>query len=337
MRARPMISVVAATGLIGAIEAAGGNSEEILQSVGLDRSVLSDREAFITSSRFARLLEEMARATGDAWFGLHFGAQFEPRDIGPLTYVILNSPTVAVGFENAARYLRVHNEAARLSLVTEGQRAYGRYVLEHLDIEEPRQHNEYSMAVGLQTIRLMVGSRWAPLEVQFAHRAPRDSSEHVRVFGAPVSFDCSANTLVMERAFVEREIPAADERLYPILTRYLDQVLRDMPREDQLLAAVRRAVGEGLRRGEPKLSQVARKVALSPRTLQRRLREYDADFKRLVDDTRRRFALHYLKDPNNTLTEVAYLLGYSEVSAFNRAFRRWTGETPLAYRRKVAR
>src|SRR5262249_50105493 len=99
---------------------------------------------------------------------------------------------------------------------------------------------------------------------------------------------------------------------------------------------VRRAVGEGLRRGEPKLSQVARKVALSPRTLQRRLREDDADFKRLVDGTRRRFALHYLKDPNNTLTEGAYLLGYSEVSAFNRAFRRWTGSTPSDYRRKAS-
>jgi AraC-like DNA-binding protein len=78
---------------------------------------------------------------------------------------------------------------------------------------------------------------------------------------------------------------------------------------------------------------VARKIALSPRTLQRRLKEQSLDFKGLVDDTRRRFSLNYLKDPQHTLTEIAYLLGYSEVSAFNRAFKRWTGTTPVSYRR----
>jgi AraC-like DNA-binding protein len=72
---------------------------------------------------------------------------------------------------------------------------------------------------------------------------------------------------------------------------------------------------------------------MSPRTVQRRLREHGLDFKRLVDDTRRQFSLSYLRDPQNTLTEIAYLLGYSEVSAFNRAFKRWTGSTPVSYRR----
>jgi AraC-like DNA-binding protein len=76
-------------------------------------------------------------------------------------------------------------------------------------------------------------------------------------------------------------------------------------------------------------------MAIGPRTLQRRLRDQGADFKKLVDDTRRRFALRYLGDRKNTLTEVAYLLGYSEVSAFNRAFKRWTGSTPSDYRRQA--
>jgi AraC-like DNA-binding protein len=78
---------------------------------------------------------------------------------------------------------------------------------------------------------------------------------------------------------------------------------------------------------------VAKKLGLGPRTLQRRLKEYGADFKTLVDDTRRRFSLNYLRDRKHTLTEIAYLLGYSEVSAFNRAFKRWTGSTPSDYRR----
>jgi AraC-like DNA-binding protein len=186
----------------------------------------------------------------------------------------------------------------------------------------------------LNTLRLMVGSLWAPVEVQFAHAAPRQTSEHLRVFGAPVSFGCATNSFVMEREFLERSVPAADERLYPILRRYLDGVLKEMPRDDDLLTSVRRAVGESMRDGEPKLTLVAKRLAMSPRTLQRRLKESGVDFKGLVEDTRRRFSLSYLRDRRNTLTEIAYLLGYSEVSAFNRAFRRWTGSTPAAYRRR---
>lgn len=81
------------------------------------------------------------------------------------------------------------------------------------------------------------------------------------------------------------------ERLYPILKRYLDRVLEEMPREDRLLASVRRAVAESMRNGDPTLAQVARRIAMSPRTLQRRLGEYGVDFSGLVDDTRRRLSL----------------------------------------------
>jgi AraC-like DNA-binding protein len=91
-----------------------------------------------------------------------------------------------------------------------------------------------------------------------------------------------------------------------------------------------------MRDGDPKLTRVAKKIAMSPRSLQRQLKEHGVDFKQLMDDTRRRFALNYLRDRRNTLTDVAFLLGYSELSAFNRAFRRWTGSAPLDCRRRLA-
>jgi AraC-like DNA-binding protein len=330
---RPMISVSAAIGLTEAIESAGGDPDRVLRSVGLDRSTLTKPDGFIACSDFAGALEEAARATGDDCFGLHLGERYNPKNMGPFTYVVLNSPTIAAALRNAGRYLRVHNEAASVSFVAEGRLAYARHLLADLGIENPRQHNEYAMTVGAGLIRLMAGSQWAPVEVQFAHPAPRQTSEHGRVFRAPVSFGCPTNALAIEREFVERQVPAADERLYPVLTRYLDRALKEIPREDSHLASVRRAVGESLRDGDPTLTQVARKLEMGPRTLQRRLKEYGMDFKALVDDTRRRFSLNYLRDRKHSLTEIAYLLGYSEVSAFNRAFKRWTGSTPSDYRR----
>jgi AraC-like DNA-binding protein len=168
-------------------------------------------------------------------------------------------------------------------------------------------------------------------------RAPEQTSEHLRIFRAPVLFGYTTNTFVIEREFLERQIPAADERLYEIMRRYLERILEEMPQEHEVLASVRRAVAESMREGHPSLKRVAKKIAMSPRTLQRQLKEQGMDFKKLVADTRRRFALSYLGNRSHTLTEIAFLLGYSEVSAFNRAFKHWTGSTPLAHRDQAGR
>ena len=333
---RPMISVAATAGLLDTITAAGGNPDQILSTLGLNRVAFANRDGSIASSIFARILEEAAHATADECFGLHFGEHYNPKNIGPLAYVLLNSPTLAVAIENAERYLHIHNQAANLSFSIEGEQAYLRFLLADLAIESARQHNEYSMAVALNTLRIMVGSHWTPREVQFAHEAPAQTSEHLRLFGAPVLFSCATNALVIERDFVDRQVPAADQRLYRILKQQVERILIEMPPESALLIGVRKAIAESMRDGDPKLARVIKKISMSPRTLERRLKEHGVVFKTLVDDTRRRFALNYLRDRKHTLTEIAFLLGYSEVSAFNRAFKRWTGATPLDYRRRVA-
>ena len=331
----PMISLNAATGLMEAITAVRGDPDRILHAVGLDRSTVTDPNGFLPCADFARLLHEAARQTGDDCFGLHFGERFQPKDIGPLAYIVLNSPTMATAFENAVRYLKVHNEEGRITFTYDASHGYLRHSLVGLAVDDLRQHTEYSTVVALNTLRLMAGSRWCPQEVQFAHQAPAHTAEHVRVFGAPLTFGTAPNTIVFERAFIDREVPAADERLYPILRRYLDRMVQEMPREDRTLSSLRQAIGDSIREGDPRLDDVARKVTMSTRTLQRRLKDQGLDFKGLVDDTRRRFALGYLADPTHTPAEIAYLLGYSEVSAFNRAFKRWTGTTPSSYRRRA--
>jgi len=332
-----MTSVAAVSGLFEAISAGGGNPDQILRLLGFDRTVLSNREGFISSSVFTLLLEEAARSTGDDCFGLHFGERYNPMDIGPLAYAILNAPTIASACETAGRYMKVVNEAVRMSHTVVGDRVYIRHLLVDVELKVPRQHNEFGTAVLLNMFRMIFGKQWVPRQVQFAHKAPAQTSEHLRVFEAPIVFDCTANALVIERECFEGRVPAADPRLYPILRRYLEEVLSATPREDSLLASVRRNIAESMTDGDPKLSRVARRIATSPRTLQRKLKEHGVDFKKLMDDTRRRFAISYLQDHKNTLTQVAFLLGYSELSAFNRAFKRWTGATPLDYRRKTAR
>ena len=284
---------------------------------------------------FSRVLGAAARATADDCFGLHFGERYNPKDIGPLAYVILNSPTLVAVVENAVRYLKIHNQAARMSYGSEGERVYLRFQVTDEATDNARQHNEFSMVGTLNILRMMVRSQWTAEEIQFAHPSPGEISEHLRIFAAPVVFGCATNALVVRREFLEGQVPAADRRLYAILSQYVERILDEMPHEDDVLATLRTTVAECMRDGNVGLAGVAKKMALSKRTLQRRLSEHDLDFKRFLDDTRRRFALSYLKDRKTCLTEIAFLLGYSELSAFNRAFKRWTSTTPREYRRRA--
>ena len=168
------------------------------------------------------------------------------------------------------------------------------------------------------------------------HLLASATPEHTRLFRAPVLFGCPANAFVTEKEFLESKVPAADPRLYGILKNYLEQTLDELPREEEFLSAVRHTVAEAMRNGYPKLARVAKQMAMSPRSLQRKLSEYRVDFKKLVEDTRRRIALKHLKDRTDSLTEIAFMLGYSDLSAFTRAFKRWTGTAPLEYRRRFA-
>jgi AraC-like DNA-binding protein len=335
MRRHPMISSSATIGLLEAVDEAGANSDEILKDLEIERAVLCQPEGFIACSSFARLLERAAASSGDQAFGLRFGAHSNPKNVGALAYAVLNSPTVAAAFETAGRYLHLHNGAAKVAFSEENNLGYLSYRLENLDLDNPRQFVEYGMGVALNTLRVMVGSQWSPREVRFAHTAPEQTSDHVELFRAPVMFACTTNAVVMDREFCQQPIPAADPNLFKVLSDYLENVLSHVPKEDQRLELIRRNIAEAIKYGNPNLGQVAKAMACSPRTLQRQLNTCATDFRTLLDDTRKRLALAYLKDSTNTLTQIAFLLGYSEVSTFNRSFKRWTGKTPLDYRRSL--
>jgi AraC-like DNA-binding protein len=326
-----MMSVTAATGLLDAIAAAGGEPDAALRAARVQRSTLQRAEGVMASGAFSRLLEEAARSTGDDCFGLHFGERFDPRDVGLLAYVVLNSPTLAAAMYNVARYVHIHNSAVRATFGTDGRRAYVRYRLTESAQGGVRQHNEYSMVMLWKALRSITQETWAPAAVEFAHDAP-GSCDYFRSFGCAVDFGCPANALVVEHDFVERRVREADGKLYRLLRRQLDRILAELPRVDDLLDAVRRAIGEALESADAKLERVAAKLSMSPRTLERRLKARGSSYRDVVADTRKACAIAYLRTGERSVTEIAFLLGYSEVSAFNRAFKRWTGSTPLEYR-----
>ena len=332
---RAMISVTAATGLLEVIEKAGRDADKILSVVGIKRSVLRNADGFIPVPAFSWLLDEAARLTRDDYFGLHFGERFDPKDIRALSFLVLNSPTLGAAMENIERYMCIHNNAARVSFTIEDGRGYLRFGGGDWPA---RQHNEYSLAVTLKTLRAIAGDAWVPLAVQVANKAPQETAEHERIFRSPVHFGQPMNALVIDPSSVRQASAMADERLYEVLKQHLERVLLEMPSESNLAAAVRRTIVDVMATGSPTRERVAQALSTTPHKLSRQLKEqHRLSYEDLVSEVRDKLAREYLKDPNRTVTEVAFLLGYSEVSAFTRAFKRSHGVAPQAYRRHSAR
>ena len=199
-----------------------------------------------------------------------------------------------------------------------------------------RQRSEFALALVVRFAREATGVALAPLEVRFPHRAPESLFEHRAFFRAPLRFEEASNELLFDPADAARPLRSGDPALLGVARRRLDKMLGQIPPEDDSIAArVKRVLLETLARGEPTAAAVARELGLSDRTLQRRLRAEGTWFRGILDAVRGELAVALLREPGVGIAEIAFFLGYSEPAAFHRSFRRWTGQTPLAYRRSV--
>jgi AraC-like DNA-binding protein len=331
-----MIRAGAATGVLEAVASRGGSPERVLRSAGLRGAELGDPDRLVDLARLNALYEAAARETGDTAFGLHLGLAWDLGRLGTLSYAVLNAPTVGIGLHNLARYSGANLQAGRIGLVVRGREVRVSYEL-NAEPELCRQHAEGAAVLICRVLRRLVGDTWRPVQVLFGHRHPPDVSEHGRAFGAPIHFGVGANaTIVLDAVHLEQAVPGADRLLLPIVERHLDRVLATAA-GDVWLVQVRNAIAQTLCDGSPRIRTIAKRLAMSVRTLQRRLDERGVVFTALVAEIRSALAHRYLADPRADLTEVALLLGYSDLSAFDRAFRRWTGSTPLEARAGLIR
>jgi AraC-like DNA-binding protein len=183
-------------------------------------------------------------------------------------------------------------------------------------------------------MQILCGRNWRPQRVRLGQHAPANLAERERFFRSPLHFE---QNLHMQTAFSAEElrVAGADPELLRVVERHLDAHLGSDGR-GEWIDEVRQALADALSRGAPSVRALGRRLGLSPRTLQRRLGEHRASFQRLLADVRRELADQYLGRPDLSLGEVAFLLGYQDLSSFHRAFRRWSGRTPLARRRTLA-
>lgn len=330
-RLRSTLGVRGLAPVVAGLRALGHDPAPILAAVGLDAAVLADPDARVPAVQVMEVLRTGVARTGDDHLGLHL-ALHAPLDAFDVhTYVVLSSPTLGTGYERLARYQRLIHDAARLELRREGRTATLRHTLPGGQAI-PRQSAEFVVAAWLRAGRVALGAEWNPLEVRFAHAAPADVGPLADFFRCRLRFAAGEHALRFDAALLDRPCAAADPGLLAVLDRHAGALLARVPPVHSLADRVAVAVADGLRRGEARAGDIARRLHMSPRTLQRGLAAEGTSFAAILDRVRHETALRELAERRLSIAEIAFLLGFAELSSFYRAFKRWTGKTPAAFR-----
>ncbi len=325
------VLAAAASGLSDFISDKGGDVDRIFGVSGIDPELLSSPTLSLGLVNYCRVMEEAARCSGFDNFGLHYGKQFKPQSLGLIGYVGLCSATLEQALHNVVNAFPYHQHDTLTRLVDKGDCWRLDYQVRHGAILCRRQDAELTLGMFMNLIRHVAGKNWAPREVHFEHPRPSQWHEHCKVFDAPVYFDQPFNSLVIPKRDLARTMPDSDPMLLTVMQDAIRRLNSATPQQN-IVDRARSQVHLVLLKGEPVLEEVAEKMGLSSWSLQRRLRDENLSFTALVDKVRCEMATHYLQQRQLPISEMALLLGYSEVSAFSRAFRRWFGISPRQWR-----
>lgn len=305
-----------------------------LAHAGVDAATLEDPDARIPASLAHELWSRAEELSGESCFGLNTAGFIKPGSFDVLDYMCRNSASVGEGLRLYCTYTPLLHDQIEATIEVENDVAVLRHVLSDGDIL-PRQYAEFIIASLLMIVRQASAHTVRPLGVHFAHEEPSDTTPHAAFFQCPVSFRSNRNGFELSREDFERPLVEAQPGLLQVLERQAELLLERSPRPaPSLIGRVRAALVKDLRSGRTTATRVARSLGFGERTLRRRLDEEGTSYHEVLTELRRELASRYLEDERLAIDEVAFLLGYSDRSAFIRAFRHWTNRTPAQFRKE---
>jgi AraC-like DNA-binding protein len=316
--------------LLAALRSLGLDADALAKSVELPPNALDDTSARFPEATMLRLWLAAESSFGKAGLGVHAGSSISFGELELLDYLVGSNATVGDGFRAMARYAAL-GDTGLTYVIDDGGTGDVTISMRHPYAFQilPASLVEYFWTIIVTRFRLYAGGDFTP-SLDLSHARTGPLALYQKVLGR-VRFDAERTLLRISRDQWNLEGKSGSPRLRAILERHASDLLErvlDAPPVDP----IRRALVESLGRGEIGIAQVASRLSLTPRTLQRRLAAEGQSFKEALDEVRRELSRVYLRETRLSLTEVCYLLGYSDPSAFNRAFRRWTGVTPLEFR-----
>lgn len=323
----------AACGIVQHIEKNKGDVDRIFGKVGIRQNDINDPINELNLIQYCNLFDVAAKTTGNDNIGLEFGQTFSPRQLGPIGFAAISSPTLSAALRNMEKYFAAHQEQTSFGLIQDSDMLWLSYRIYDSRIDNRRQDAELSLGMFCNIFKAALGKNWAPLEVRFEHDRPDDGDHHETCFNAPVKFGRRTNAIGFRRSELDTRMPEQDPYLFLLISSFLESRSRLVGNPENFSVIVRNQIKLHLGDKIPTLTEIARVLGLNNASFQKQLKMNDLLFPDLLRAARRELALHYMNEPEMPFTEIAYNLGYSELSAFSRAFRSWTGMSPQRYRR----
>lgn len=306
----------------------------VLAAMEVSEDELADRDGRIPRHALLRAFGVAVEITGDPDLGLRVGESIRPAHLGVLGYILMSCESMRQAAEHDQRWHSLIADGERLEYARDGELSKRTLFLPDSEPPLPPCAAACAAASSVAFVRWLAGADDGLRRVALPYPEPRSRAAHDQLFRCELVFDAPHMTIWRDPTVLRKPLAQADPGLRARMEERAAQLAAERHAPDVLVTRVRELVARGMRDALPDLEAAAAVLELSPRALKRRLAERGTSFTRIVDDTRRQLALGYIADPALSLVDVAYLCGFSEQSAFNRAFKRWTGVPPGEYRRR---
>lgn len=332
MNRSPAILAVKLSGLFSILDEYGFNRETFLSSLHMDEALFGNHEGKLTVTQVVQLLERAALVTGNPNIGLLLGerARYIPNIV---CYIMMNCMTIGDALDKYSQYKRIFSDETSTRLARDRHNALLTMNSTAPELAAFRLFTDYKLATMFLFLKYLSGGRLELTGISLNHAPPEDLSEYERVFPCPAHFSQPFNSLNFKPEALNLPVTCPNRDLLNYFEEYARRMLDKITTPDSFSKRICRMIINDLQSGElPSVGQVSDRSNMSVRKLQGLLGEENTTFTKLLNGVRESLALAYLSDNHMSVAEVSYLLGFSEPSAFHRAFKQWTGSTPSRFR-----
>jgi AraC-like DNA-binding protein len=326
----PTTLAAAASAIADAVRQYGCDAATLFRRAELEPDAISEPGARYPMQKLTRLWGEARRETGDPCIGLIAGQKIKPPALHALGMSWLASPTLLDGLRRIERYVRIANSAMRVTLEETDGQVVLTVGLEAEGVVAADEGVDMALAVIVRLCRLMTDRHFAPVLVTMRHADNGHVSQYIDYFQSPVSFDADRDSISFDAASLRQALPAGNRALASHNDRLAERYLATLNPE-RTRDRVRELLLTLMSSGDVNQETVASSLHLSVSSLQRQLKAEGITYRQILDDTRRSLAEDLVRENRYSLSQIAYLLGFSDQANFSRAFKRWTGKSPGVY------
>ena len=312
------------------LESLGMDPAEVLAEVGLGLELFDDPNNRIAFTVRGRMLEHCAKRTGCPHFGLLVGQKAGLSSLGLVGLLAKYSPDVGLALKSLMRFMHLHVRGATTTLAIGPELAELEYQIYQSGARGNDQVGAGAVAVAHNIVCDLCGNDFKPIEARFAHREPENLEPFRKFFRAPLRFNSEQYAVVFSVKWLDRPLGDGSSELLHLLRKEIDRL--ELGLADDFVQQVRTLLRTTLVTGHASADQVAELLSMNRRTLNRHLNTQGLSFRKLVDEVSFEIARQLLEDTDTEILQIASSLGYSNASAFTRAFRRWSSTTPAKWR-----